>query len=57
MLSQLYGGLGSESDIFDRARETLPKTKLIESITELAYFLKSVKSNRNFLESPGLISL
>ena len=54
VLSQLYGGLGSESDIFDRARETLPKTKLIEeSITELAYFLKSVKSNQKFLESPG----
>ena len=30
------------------------KPKLIEeSITELSYFLKSVKSNQKFLESPG----
>ena len=39
VLSQLYGCLGSEFDIFDRARETLPKSKLIEdSINELSYF-------------------
>ena len=54
ILSQLYGGLGSELDILDRAREALPKTKLIEdSIAELSYFLTSVKSNEKFLESPG----
>ena len=54
VLSQLYGNLLNETEIFNRAEEILPRTKTIENaLGQFSNFLKAIKTDLRFENSPN----